>query len=584
MKEFLIRCDRALVSPKTLKQFGSNVREISHRGESPQLNISVRTPVVGFDNISGRAADLVLIAAYAFAADQEVSRGGDADVYGSRWSRSFRMALPVADADFWNQPGVNTALCSVLQFASDDQWSFDFLDGRKQTDHGPLHLQLDPTQTLGSPDLIALMSGGLDSLGSVIEQVTKFGRRPAIVGHSQNFHIEKRQASLCRELRRRIPDVPFPVVSAAVHRWKSDAPETTQRTRSFLYACLAVAVGASLQIDDIHLADNGPVSVNLPISDQILGAMATRSTHPRFLRLLNALLELTFPKGPRVSNPVLHRTRTSVLGLIADAGLAELLPLTNSCAHQRNRTRAQPYCGLCSQCIDRRFAVLAAGLEEFDPPERYEKDVFIDPLIATNHRTLALGFYQTALRIRALSDDEMWNAFPLAELIDPRGLDQRAEANLLTEMLRSQSTAILEAMERVIQGRALDLTMSGLSPDCLVALVASQANIGARDQARRPAGSFLHSADYRSITFGQSQYALREGPALAVSLLHAAANNGTPDVPWRQLQALLNEQEFGARSMGELFRSVPDWKTLVGQRSRGSYRLNFPESAAGELR
>jgi len=35
---------------------------------------------------------------------------------------------------------------------------------------------------------------------------------------------------------------------------------------------------------------------------------------------------------------------------------------------------------MCSQCIDRRFAAIAAGLEEHDLSERYETDVLLDPL------------------------------------------------------------------------------------------------------------------------------------------------------------------------------------------------------------
>ena len=33
------------------------------------------------------------------------------------------------------------------------------------------------------------------------------------------------------------------------------------------------------------------------------------------------------------------------------------------------------HCGCCSQCLDRRFGALAAGLGEDDPEEMYEVDL-----------------------------------------------------------------------------------------------------------------------------------------------------------------------------------------------------------------
>ena len=40
-------------------------------------------------------------------------------------------------------------------------------------------------------------------------------------------------------------------------------------------------------------------------------------------------------------------------------------------------TMLHPHCGQCSQCIDRRFAILAAGQEHEDPAEAYKVDLFL---------------------------------------------------------------------------------------------------------------------------------------------------------------------------------------------------------------
>ena len=41
-------------------------------------------------------------------------------------------------------------------------------------------------------------------------------------------------------------------------------------------------------------------------------------------------------------------------------------------------TKLHPHCGQCSQCIDRRFAILAAGQDEDDPEDAYKVDLLLD--------------------------------------------------------------------------------------------------------------------------------------------------------------------------------------------------------------
>src|SRR4051794_36540138 len=76
--------------------------------------------------ISNRAFDLIRIAAYAYAADQEISRGGERDVYGRDWRRQITLCVPVTEPTFWSSADVSDALCTALNFATDDQWRFAF--------------------------------------------------------------------------------------------------------------------------------------------------------------------------------------------------------------------------------------------------------------------------------------------------------------------------------------------------------------------------------------------------------------------------------------------------------------------------
>ena len=94
----------------------------------------------------------------------------------------------------------------------------------------------------------------------------------------------------------------------------------------------------------------------------MVGARATRTTHPQalagFRRVLSALLGRPFG----VANPFVWLTKAEVVRRIAANGFADLIRHTRSCTRVRDMTVMYPHCGRCSQCLDRRFAILAAGL------------------------------------------------------------------------------------------------------------------------------------------------------------------------------------------------------------------------------
>ena len=79
-----------------------------------------------------------------------------------------------------------------------------------------------------------------------------------------------------------------------------------------------------------------------------------------------------------MTNPFAWMTKADVVGRIATNGFGGLIRDTRSCTRVHDMTIHQPHCGYCSQCIDRRFAMLAAGQEHEDPAEAYKVDLFTD--------------------------------------------------------------------------------------------------------------------------------------------------------------------------------------------------------------
>ncbi len=95
-------------------------------------------------------------------------------------------------------------------------------------------------------------------------------------------------------------------------------------------------------LNRIRFYENGVVSLNLPPAAQVVGARATRTTHPQvlngFAKLFSSLAEKPFI----VENPFLWKTKAEVVKLIGDAGCADLIKFSRSCTHTRDITKQHP--------------------------------------------------------------------------------------------------------------------------------------------------------------------------------------------------------------------------------------------------
>ena len=555
-------CDGARMPPRWQGETDRPAQHLSHSSTDPEVNLRIENlSHVLLGSIDGRAWDLVKIASYAYFADQSVSRGGESDVYNTKWHRQMRLAIPVSDPQFWKRGSTSAALHAALGFVSDDTWEFHFT--KAGGEQSQLTLQLPEDELYSDPDCVVLFSGGADSLGAAVEAI-EAGRRPLLVSHRTSPATGSRRDQLVQELRRRYPNRSLPEIGAWIHRHGSEARERTQRTRSFLFASLASACAHHLGIGDVVLADNGAVSLNLPINRQFTGALASRSTHPKFIRLFNALLGEVFADPPQVRNPLWNRTRSEALRLLAERGNADLLETTVSCSRARGLTRAMPQCGYCSQCVDRRFGAIHAGVDAYDPGERYRLDVFTDELPAGEERTVATSYLTFARTVERLNDEALFEEFP--ELYDC--FSDESEARELVQMLRRHAESVLGAMAEVVAREADALAAGSLPNHCLVRL-AADAGEPERDHEER----FRHSPDYAMVVVDGREYHLSPLRAAAVRVLHEAHLKRVPEL---RGQYVLVEIESGSRALSDLFKGSPAWgKLVVPGMTRGTYRLDI---------
>jgi len=488
----LIRCDGASVPAAVAAADWSVRKEISSRGPAPSLNLRAQN-LAGtvLTAVGSHAADLVRIAAYIYAADQDLSRGGPADVYGHAWRRQIALCMPVGDPDFWQQGHVREALASVLSFLTEDRWEFHFSLAAPEIRQ--INLDVDEPALLRAPDSVVLLSGGADSLCTAVEAIIGRGERPVLVSHRPAPHLDARQRALTGALRDRFPQWAFPQLSFWVHHRGADPTETSQRSRAFLFASLGAAVAAELGIGRVLLGDNGIVSLNLPFSGQLVGALASRSTHPNFLRLFNHFVAAVLPQPAQVENPLLFRTRAEVLAILAEAGCPDLLQETNSCSRGRARPAATPHCGYCSQCVDRRFGAIAAGLEEHDLAERYGLDIFTQPLPEGEARTVAESYVRFARQLQGIGDEQLFAAYPqLYDCLDPRDPALDDTARQLTALLQRHARGVLAVVATMVARHSERLAGGTLPEGSLIRLAIGGAT-------REPAADTEEAKTFRRV-------------------------------------------------------------------------------------
>ena len=120
----------------------------------------------------------------------------------------------------------------------------------------------------------------------------------ALVSHRSAPKIIDAQNYLIDQLRRRFGTDRILYVPVRANLKDDLGKEPTHRTRSFLFAAIGAVLAQLLDRQRICFFENGVVSLNLPPVGQVVGARATRTTHPQamagFRRVLSAIFGQSF--------------------------------------------------------------------------------------------------------------------------------------------------------------------------------------------------------------------------------------------------------------------------------------------------
>lgn len=418
-------------------------------------------------------ADLLHIAAAVFAIDGSLRRGGPTRPHmGETWRRNLDFSIPVRKPDLWSSAKVTEALTDAVGFLTEDHVSFTFTQAEITADRQP-YLALDPSGVAFNAEEVIMFSGGLDSFAGALEVLSNPSSKVVLVSHQSAQKIIPRQNELAAYLVSRFPGrvLHIPIIARRV---LAEAKDTTQRSRSLLFAALGQAVAQSFSARRVNFFENGIISHNLPLSPQVVGTMASRTTHPLALLKLDHLMKMLLPNAAPIENRFQWLTKSEVVARIAQQGAEDQIRRAVSCTSVREQTRLHTHCGACSQCLDRRFALIAAGLEEQDPQEIYQTDVLLGERDADASITMAMEWTRHHLRTKDLDQASFMKEFGLEIARIIRGhpeLDTQTALKMTIDLHHRQSKVVRDVFDLTIRDNSGALVLGKIPGSSLLKLV-----------------------------------------------------------------------------------------------------------------
>jgi hypothetical protein len=442
------------------------------------VNVQLPEFVLDLYHIPDRIKDLLEIAAFVYAADRYIKRGSIKDVEYQSWSRSFHFVIRVRDIAFWNKPSVKVSLAELLSFMTGDKdFKFTF-QGNRTT--GPTSLFDKPEFKISrnKPTKVILFSGGLDSLVGIVENLVNCQDELCLVSHASHHPIVgSTQNNIIGILNNDFPNR-CKHYKFRCNLRRARAVEETQRSRFFLYASIAFALAHAYNLGSFYFYENGIMSFNFPLRTDLLNGRASRTTHPKSIKLLERFLGL-FKSGFTIINPFLFKTKRDIITMLMNFGKTDYFRSTVSCSSTFQRSGSSTHCGECSQCIDRKFAIYAANADSFDDDlGLYSKDFIREKIKNLQVRGFIIDYVRLARNFSTMNVDnfayEKLNE--LSEIIDfVDGISDEEKTGKIFDVCHSHGVQIEEALvnmkakyekpfkkDAVIDGSLLSLIAHGV--------------------------------------------------------------------------------------------------------------------------
>lgn len=313
--------------------------------QADSIGLSFRDNLRRFGIVpSVSALDFAAFALSVVTSDKSVSRATTTD----GWTRMIELTIPLHNADAWSAQ--KEQLEEMLRHLTGDFWSLCFLSTNL-----PL-IDLHHKSVPRHNDCICLLSGGVDSLVGAIDLASD-GVSPLFVSQIVRGDA-RRQKSFAETLG---TDNQF--------QWsvgKLPRAEGSTRARSIMFFAFAALSACSLFENrkrvKIVVPENGFISLNAPLDTNRIGSLSTKTTHPKYLAMLQDFWD-TIGMDVELVLPYRYKTKGEVLKECKNQAMLNRLVFdSNSCGKYQRHNLQQ--CGVCVPCLVRRAAFFEAGMND----------------------------------------------------------------------------------------------------------------------------------------------------------------------------------------------------------------------------
>ena len=370
------------------------------------------------------------------------------------------------------------------------------------------------------------------------------------------------------------------------------------------FASIGLVIARMSGKDSLSFYENGVVSIDPPLAGDVVGGRASRTTHPKALRGLEALFSTLLDRSIQIRNPLQWLTKKEVTLRISRRRHGGLFLDDEQLYEAANLDQEQKHCGLCSQCIDRRFAVLAAGMDEHDPAENYMRDLLLADRSADGDMRMALIYVSFFQRVGATSKERFLVDFPevVSALNRYSGLSPDEAGDRIYDLFQRHARAVEAVISDGVAKHARALYRNELPAGSLLAICFSRGHVEAApasdydaqtkafiDRLSAPVLEFAIDRGGKRVLF-RGRRALDGANFRVVEALSKTFGNPRRRTrkfrscrprAWRSLRVMIDQcvsncGGFGKRlsrwlsALGFLF----DQDTFIETKERAGYRLN----------
>jgi hypothetical protein len=177
------------------------------------------------------------------------------------------------------------------------------------------------------------------------------------------------------------------------------------------------------------------------------------------------------------------------------------------------QSKTQRHCGRCSQCIDRRFAITAAGLLAYDSEADYVSDVFVGPSKEGSEKNMAVDYARHGIELGRRSESELATLFNAELTRAVRYEPKRSEsAERLISVHKRHGEVVTQVLQQKIIEHAAKLVEGAIDDTSMLALVIGKKHVEDTSQvAAEPTedGPAKSQGVMKSLSFLKSSRAKR---------------------------------------------------------------------------